>query len=229
MCSEVHLHCFHILRFSVLSTDLLLVCQWSTVVHHRKVWETQIQELNCDWKPLSPALRHHNRNVSKRIVKKKRKKRLRSLCFHSDFWFVSWMIRVHLHSWPFAFHSVYSPDLPLSIPSILQALIFTDFWVFLQITLNSLGVIRLSQALLHTKLPPCLLSVGCCRWICFHARWEIKPSAETAPVALLGSFINCSLMVLWFAVILLFPLKRSVFAVLSDVHNFPPTLPKRHL
>lgn len=86
-----HLDFFHILRFSVLSIDLLSVCQWNTAVHHRKVWETQIQELNCDWKPLSPALRHHNRNGSKRIVKKKW---LRSLCFHSDFWFISWMIRV---------------------------------------------------------------------------------------------------------------------------------------
>lgn len=54
--------------------------------------------------------------------------------------------------------------------------------------------------------------------------------AETLPlVALFASFVNCSLIVPWFAVSLLFPLKRSIFAVPSNVHNSSPTSPKCYL
>lgn len=181
-----HLDCFHVIRFSVLGKDLLSVCQCSMVVHHMKAMgDSKLGVklwLGLYCKPLTPCTETpQQRALAKGLLK----------TINNEGVFVFLVISGlspewsgwHLHGWPFAFHSVYSPDFLLLIPSILQALIFTDSWFFLQmsITLNNLGVICLSQALLHTELPPCLLSVGCCRWICFHARWEIKPFSRNCP------------------------------------------------
>lgn len=90
-----HLDCLHIIRSSVLSSDLLSVCQWSTVVHHMQLWETQNQELNCDLvcteNPWALDWDTTTEVLAKGLLKKPQW--LRSLCFHSDSC-AFWMIRL---------------------------------------------------------------------------------------------------------------------------------------
>lgn len=128
------------------------------------------------------------------------------------------------------FRTPLKSDLHLSVPAILKILIFTDFCFFLaslSIILSNLGVICLSQALLHTYNNCLLVLVGCAEGFAFMLDGISNSLAETLPLVLLfKSFVNCSLMVSWFAVSVLFPLKRGIFAVLSNVHDSLPTLPK---
>lgn len=51
----------------------------------------------------------------------------------------------------------------------------------MSVTLNNLGVICLSQALLHTELPPCLSQWAVADRFAFMLGGRSNPSAETAP------------------------------------------------